>query len=409
MQTQSDIENGGPTSLEGILAPLSLDEFLAGPFGRTPIHVPGAKGRFRHLLDWDALARLLECTPLDAPQLAVVKAGKTIPQERYFRTQKGIKRLDGGALSLLLDTGASALINHIDDLVPAIAQLADDVGDRLGARSAVNLYATWRTERGFDAHWDGHDVIVLQLAGRKEWPIYRPIVADPVHNKVLDEVPPASELEQVHTLADGDLLYLPRGWIHAPSPLDEPSLHLTISITRPTGADFLEWLAAELESDARVRAAVPPATDQAALAQWHEQMSGLVSDAIRGGAIERFLVHQDSERPARPRFSFPDFGRTPPTQWTPETRLRAASRHRLPVEILANGTAQVTVAGRAWPCSGPVAAALLRVTSTRPLAVASLTASLDEADSERVRELLGLLAMVGAVETVQGQSRDEHG
>jgi hypothetical protein len=409
MQSPIDMENGGSASLEGILAPLSLDQFMAGPFGRTPIHLPGPKGRFRHLLDWDALARLLECTPLDAPQFAVVKAGQTIPSERYLRNEKGRKRIDGGALSLLLDTGASAIINHIDELVPEIARLADEIGDRLGARSTANLYATWRTERGFDAHWDGHDVIVLQLAGRKEWPIYKPVVADAVHNKVLEEVPPASELEQVYTLADGDVLYLPRGWIHAPSPLDEPSLHLTVSITRPTGADFLEWLAAELESDDRVRAALPPVTDEAALARWHEEMCGLVSDAIRSGAVQRFLVHRDADRTARPHFSFPDFGRTPSSQWTPATLLRAGSRHRLPVEILADGTAQVTAAGRSWPCAGHVATALLRLTSTRPLPFESLTAGLEETDFARVRELLGLLAMLGLVETVQAQGGDDHG
>ena len=409
MRSRATLEDDRPQSLEAVLAPLSIEQFIAGPFGRAPIHLPGTGGRFTHLLDWEALEQLLEYTPLDAPQLALVKAGKTVPPETYARNLKGRKRLDGGAMSLLLDNGATAIINHVDDLVPAIASLVDDVGDRLHARSSANLYATWRTERGFDAHWDGHDVIVFQLAGRKEWPIYRPAVPDPVHNKVLEEMPAAAELECVYILEDGDVLYLPRGWIHAPAPLGEPSLHLTVSITRPTGADFVEWLATELESDPRVRASLPPSSDKPAFADWLEKVRSLIGDAVSAELAERFLIHRDAERAARPRFSFPDFGRMSQLKWTPATLLRTASRHRLPVEIFSDGSGQVTAAGRPWPCSRPVAAALLRLTSTQPLTLGSLMEGVDESEARRLRELLGLLAMIGLVDAMTAQCGDEHG
>jgi len=123
MQTQSDIENGGPTSLESILAPLSLDEFLAGPFGRTPVHVPGAKGRFRHLLDWGALARLLECTPLDAPQLAVVKAGGLVPvRDRSLQGERRGEAVDVGRVA------GGLLLGHEAEVVVAMGGLRRAAG-----------------------------------------------------------------------------------------------------------------------------------------------------------------------------------------------------------------------------------------------------------------------------------------
>ena len=37
-------------------------------------------------------------------------------------------------------------------------------------------------------------------------------------------------------LEDGDLLYIPRGWWHVATPLDEPTLHLTVGVNNLTKA-----------------------------------------------------------------------------------------------------------------------------------------------------------------------------
>src|SRR3954469_22940025 len=110
-------ERGG--ALQRLLAPVPVERFLRDTFGTNPLHLTGESGRFRSLLDWDGLARLMEL-PLDPPRLNIIKGGKVIPGERYLRLQGGISRIDGGALSLLLDAGATAVINHVDDLLPAV-------------------------------------------------------------------------------------------------------------------------------------------------------------------------------------------------------------------------------------------------------------------------------------------------
>lgn len=400
MQPQIDEPNKELTAFEAILAPLSLAQFLAGTFGDAPLHLRGVSGRFRHLLDWDGLARLLENHHLEPPRLSIVKAGKTIPGDRYLRRPGGgIVRIDGGALSLLFDAGATAIVNHVDDLLPAIAVLADEIGDCLGARTAVNLYATWRSDHGFDPHWDYHDVIVLQLAGRKQWSIYKPTRPDPLRGDAFEAPLAGATPECVEMLEDGDVLYLPRGWIHAPVPVGEPSLHLTIAITRPTGAGFLAWLAKELDADPQVRAAVPLAGDHASLVEWRDRLAAIVGGAIEGNAVERYLTHKDAERGARPRFSFPDFGRNPPTGWSHATTLRPASLHRFLVETATDGSTQVTAAGRAWPCSAAVAAAVARLTSTSSLTLGALEADLSEGDAAQLRQLLALLATVGLLAT----------
>ena len=383
--------------LERLIAPLPLNDFIEDSFTKAPLHISGTRGRFRELLDWDGLARLFEIGSLEPPRFSVIKSGKTIPGERYLRRLGGISRIDSGALKLLLDTGATAIINHVDDLVPAVAELADEVGDYFHARTAVNLYATWRSERGFEAHADYHDVIVLQLAGRKEWPIYKPTRTDPLRGDRFEAAPAGAKPHQVVLLEDGDVLYLPRGWIHSPAPVGEPSLHLTIAITRPTGAGFLEWLAHELRRVPEVRAALPLA-DDAALTRWKRRMAEIVNEAIEGGMVERFQREKDAARGARPRFSFPSFGRLPADQWDSRTRLRPSSLHCFPVEMGTDGTARLSALGHSWPCSAAVGRSLQRVTSTRPVELGELEAGLVPSDSAHLRELLGALATMGLLD-----------
>lgn len=400
MQPRSDQKKKGCIAFDAILAPISLAQFLTDTFGQAPLHLHGASGRFRNLLDWDGLAHLLETHHLVPPRLQIVKAGKTIPGDRYLRSiSDGIDRIDGGALSLLLDTGATVIINHIDNLLPAVAALVDEVGDSLGARTAANLYASWRTEHGFNPHADYHDVIVLQLGGRKQWTIHKPTRPDPLRGDAFEELPADAVPEVTEILEEGHVLYLPRGWVHAPIPLDEPSLHLTIGIVRPTGAGFLAWLAKDLEDDPQVRAALPLADDPSNLVGWKARLIATICAALDEGAVEQYLIYKDAKRGARPRFSFPNFGRTAPAEWDHATTLRSASLHRFIVNSSADGDAQVAAMGRTWPCSRSVATALARITSTHSVTLGELEATLGESDTTQLRQILGLLATFGLLST----------
>lgn len=389
-----------------ILSPLSIEEFIETSFGKAPLHLKGKTGRFRHLLDWDALARILETHPLEFPRLKIVRAGEMIPQDRYLRRRGGVARIDGGALSLLLATGATVIVDRIDDLVPGIAAIADDAGDLFAAETAANLYATRGSEHGFGPHWDSHDVIVLQLTGSKKWQIYRPARTNPLSSDALEALSADAVPESVEFLEDGDMLYLPRGWIHAPLPLGEPSMHLTISIDRPNGAGFLDWLAQELRDDDEVRTALPLPGDEASSAAWKESIGKIVQRAIAGGAIERFRTYKDAQRGARPRFSFDDFGRLPAEDWNEATLLRPSSLHRFEVESAAHDSAAIIALDRRWPCNRAVANAVALLTSTHPLTLGKLETSLSAADRAQLRQLLVLLATFGLLACEAGVADD---
>ena len=116
----------------------------------------------------------------------------------------------------------------------------------------MNAYVTPSQNRGFAAHYDVHDVFVLQIAGEKRWLVYEPRLALPLpgqkYNPDLGE--PGDPVEDV-TLRPGDTMYMPRGWLHEGLTSGSDSLHLTIGVKLYTWLDAaqaaLEDCADELE------------------------------------------------------------------------------------------------------------------------------------------------------------------
>jgi lysine-specific demethylase/histidyl-hydroxylase NO66 len=82
---------------------------------------------------------------------------------------------------------------------------------------------------------DDIDAFILQLEGKKHWRVYKPLNDDEVlplkssgdlDKHVIDGIKPCIDA----VLEAGDLLYMPRGYIHQGTTLDDAhSLHLTVS------------------------------------------------------------------------------------------------------------------------------------------------------------------------------------
>ena len=243
-----------PMTIVDLLSPLSLDRFLADHWTKAPLHLPGKAGRFSPILTWADLARHLETVVPDPQRIRVMRSGKRLADALFLTPAKSI---DAGALSVLLGHGATIVIDLFDEAHHGVGDLADAVARGLAVRTWANVYASWGNENGLKLHSDSHDVLVLQMAGRKQWTVYAPTRADP-HDGDPFEAPPADALPAwTGTLDDGDLLYIPRGWPHIAVAVGEPSLHLTIGLKQPSGSEYLRWMADRLDDEPHVRAAIP--------------------------------------------------------------------------------------------------------------------------------------------------------
>jgi hypothetical protein len=120
---------------------------------------------------------------------------------------------------------------------PELASFCRSLERTLGHPAQVNAYYTPRAAQGLPVHHDTHDVFVLQVAGQKRWLVYEPAFPLPLKNqKYTSEMGGPGEPVHDLVLRPGDMLYLPRGWLHEAVTSDTDSLHLTV------GVNVVTWL-----------------------------------------------------------------------------------------------------------------------------------------------------------------------
>ena len=65
--------------------------------------------------------------------------------------------------------GPSARVVRAQSFAPDLAALCERLSAELSHRISANLYVAPPHSRGLDRHQDGHDVLILQVEGRKRW------------------------------------------------------------------------------------------------------------------------------------------------------------------------------------------------------------------------------------------------
>ena len=111
--------------------------------------------------------------------------------------------------ALLLNRGTTIVFNHIEKKCPFITDIYNDLYDESTVLSHFNLYWSPAGSSGAGKHVDMHDVIVIQISGKKHWKV---------------------ENDNI-TLHAGDMLLVRKNVLHDPiTDVDEDSLHLTVGM-----------------------------------------------------------------------------------------------------------------------------------------------------------------------------------
>jgi hypothetical protein len=396
-------EGPGADTLAGILEPCAPGEFLDSSWGVNFLHVRGRAGRFAHMMPWGRLSEILSRQRLDFPRLRLVRDGKSLPVSSYLRHQTGgrqkttIPRLKGAGLARELRAGATLVLDAVDELSEPVEELAKGLELLFRERVQVNLYAGWQTSRGFDLHWDDHDVFILQVTGRKRWSVYGQTRPSPLVNDVEKSQKPEHEPLWEGTLEDGDLLYIPRGWWHVAVPLAEPTLHLTVGVHNRTGLDLLRWFAERVRASETFRRDLPrlapPAERAAHNARLREELLAAWDDSL----IENFYEELDARAEPRARVTLP-WGAMPdaaPPESPTVVRLLAPRPFRLEA---AGGRIEFDAMGQRWRFAADALPVLRALNDRRACTVAELCeAARGRVAPETVRAFLVELAHRGFV------------
>jgi hypothetical protein len=170
----------------------------------------------------------------------------------------------------LFGDGATVVLQALHRTWPPVIELATRLAAELGHPVQANAYVTPPSSQGFSAHYDVHDVFVMQLAGHKHWTIHAPVLVDPLRDQPWNARGAAVAAAARDTepaidtvLQPGDVLYLPRGWLHAATALGQVSAHLTVGVHVVTRYALVEALTALVADDPELRATLPLGMDVA--------------------------------------------------------------------------------------------------------------------------------------------------
>jgi ribosomal protein L16 Arg81 hydroxylase len=297
--------------LAKLLEPCLPEDFLNSSWGRTHTHIRGWAGKFSPLLPWESLNEILRRHRLEPPRLRLTQDGKAVASSNYLRhvqsgrNKNSIPRLLPVELTAELRRGATLVLDAVDELHQPLEELAEGLERAFHEHVQINAYAGWRTSRGFDLHWDDHDVFILQVTGRKRWSIYGMTRRYPLVRDVETAQKPAGAPLWEGTLEDGDLLYIPRGWWHVALPLDEPTLHLTVGIHNRTGLDLLRWTSERLRAREDFRRDLPRFATRAEASAHIAKLREQLLEEWGEDVLDRFYREADANAEARPRLSLP--------------------------------------------------------------------------------------------------------
>ncbi|MHA7263165.1 cupin domain-containing protein [Arthrobacter sp. TMN-37] len=301
--------------LETRLIDIDRERFANEVWGQSAL-LTRAAGDFSDLFSSDAVDELVSRRGLRTPFLRVAKGGSTFP-DSSFTSPAGVgatisDQLDDTALWRKFADGATLVLQALHRTWEPIADFNARLSTELGHPVQANAYITPPQNRGFDDHYDVHDVFVLQIEGTKRWIIHEPVLPDPLRDQVWTDrrsaVADAAKGEAYidTVLEPGDVLYLPRGWLHAAQAQGEVSIHLTLGIHSWTRYALAEQLAqaalAELRDDPEMRRTLPLGIDGPAgeVDLVRKRLAAAVADADSAALFHRSRRGQGRPAPLGP-------------------------------------------------------------------------------------------------------------
>ncbi len=246
---------------------IPVPEFADRYWGRQALLSAGGADAFADLFSIDAVDELLADRALRTPFIRMAKEGEVLPSAQY--TSSGgygaeiADQVDSAAVLAEFAAGSTIVLQGLHRTWAPLAAFTRELVRELGHPVQVNAYVTPASSRGFDPHYDVHDVFVLQIAGAKRWVVHAPVhelpfADEPWSQHAVAVAERAAGPATIETdLSPGDALYLPRGWIHSATALSGTTVHLTIGVPAFTRADLAKELLADALRAPGLRTSLP--------------------------------------------------------------------------------------------------------------------------------------------------------
>jgi 50S ribosomal protein L16 3-hydroxylase len=248
------------SSLSLLFPNAGLDRFLARQWPLRPLWSHGPVERLGSLGELGEIGNVVALAVRSRMPMKAIFAGQN--QESNVMAVEHFEVID------FYDSGATVACDGVHRWNQAAGIWMQRLAHELDVPEhtcGCNLYMS-PLGRGLGMHFDDHEVIVVQLSGRKRWRIAEndtvknPIVSSGKHfagalaRSANARRPTRMPAETTLELKPGSALFLPRGFWHA-TDAREPSVSLTFGFRMPSWMElFRDHLAARLALDENWRA-----------------------------------------------------------------------------------------------------------------------------------------------------------
>ncbi|MFI8007613.1 JmjC domain-containing protein [Streptomyces sp. NPDC086010] len=158
-------------------------------------------------------------------------------------------QLRSRSIGKLVGRGATLVINDLELMSEPLGDLCRQLTAETGQGVTMGAFVTPADATGLSPHYDPESVLLVQTYGSKVWRLHESSEPSPLEHERYVRLSPEDE-ERVSTrspdmevtLQAGDVLWIPRGWLHGSATTGEPSLHVTVGFTPYTRY----WLANQI-------------------------------------------------------------------------------------------------------------------------------------------------------------------
>ncbi|GGP00009.1 JmjC domain-containing protein [Wenjunlia tyrosinilytica] len=271
------------------------------------------------LLSLNDVDRLLGDGVLRQGMVRVVQDGQIVPPRRYTYADRPIESafaevVRAEAIGELLRQGATVVFDALYRTWRPVGDVCRRLGHEAGIPVRAGAYLTPAGSQGFAHHYDPVSVLIVQTEGSKRWQVHEPVVPDPsVRRPWRPEALDDTDWDRLRngvptletTLRAGDVLWIPRGWVHNAFALDEPSLHITFDFGLHTPQSIAENLVRRLDASAEMRRELPWGLAQRPelLAEVVDEVIGQLTGALE--AVDRTAFVEELTKTMRRTFPEP--------------------------------------------------------------------------------------------------------
>lgn len=240
---------------------------------------------------------------LEPPQFRCFQDGRELHPNEYLTTtisrrRQAVPTVNMSALAELAESGFTLVLDALDSFDPTIEVMCRALQWWSRELVQVNAYLTTQATVGFPLHWDDHDVIVVQLAGAKDWEVRTPSRAFPMYRDAEPNSLPSTGIIWSGTLTAGDVMHIPRGSWHQATRVNSgsgTSLHVTFGIVKRTGVDWLMWVADNARRNESFRRDLLRWATPSELAGQENELSEKAASLLLSLSPSEYLEHREQE------------------------------------------------------------------------------------------------------------------